>query len=114
MEERGRGGRGSNRRLALFTVLFGVCALCAISKGRKDLDMMTFPGSSAGKGSTHNVGDLGLIPGSGRSPGGGHGNPVQYSCPENPHGRSSLEDYCPWGHKEPDMTERLSTAHSIL
>ena len=30
--------------------------------------------------------DMGLIPGSGRSPGGGHGNPLQYSCLENPHG----------------------------
>ena len=35
---------------------------------------------------TCNAGDLGLIPGLGRSPGGGHGNPLQYSCLENPHG----------------------------
>ena len=35
-------------------------------------------------------GDLGLIPGLGRSPGGGHGNPLQYSCLENPHGQRSL------------------------
>ena len=38
-----------------------------------------FPGGLAGKESTCNEGDLGLIPGSGRSPGGGHGNPLQYS-----------------------------------
>ena len=45
-----------------------------------------FPGGSAGKESACNVGDLGSIPGLGRSPGVGHGNPLQYSCPENPHG----------------------------
>ena len=43
-----------------------------------------FPGGSAGKESASNAGDLGLISGLGRSPGGGHGNPPQYSCPENP------------------------------
>ena len=40
-------------------------------------------GNSNGKESAHNLGDLGLIPGSRRSPGGGHGNPLQYSCQEN-------------------------------
>ena len=45
------------------------------------------------------VGDLGSIPGLGRSPGGGHGNPLQYSCLENPHGQRSLLNYSPWvGH----------------
>ena len=39
----------------------------------------------------------GSIPGSGRSPGGGHGNPLQYSCLENPHGQKSLAGYSPWG-----------------
>ena len=39
--------------------------------------------------------DTGLIPGSGRFPGGGHGNPLQYSCPENAHGQRSLVDYSP-------------------
>ena len=43
-----------------------------------------FPGSSDGKESACNAGNLGLIPGSERSPGGGHGNPLQYSCLENP------------------------------
>ena len=41
------------------------------------------PGSSDGKVSACNVGDLGLIPGLGRSPGEGNGNPLQYSCLEN-------------------------------
>jgi hypothetical protein len=44
----------------------------------------------------------------GRSPGGGHGNPLQYSCLKNPHGQRSLAGYSPWGHKESDMTEELS------
>ena len=43
-----------------------------------------FSGSSDGKESSCNVGDLGLIPGLGRSPGEGNGNPLQYSCLENP------------------------------
>ena len=55
-------------------------------------------------------GALGSIPGLGRSPGGGHGNPLQYCCLENPHGQMSLMGYSPWGHKESDTTERLSTA----
>ena len=45
-----------------------------------------FPGGSDGKESACNVGDLGWIPGLGRSPGGGHDNLLQYSCLENPHG----------------------------
>ena len=49
--------------------------------------------------------DLGSIPGLGRSPGGETGNPLQYSCLENPHGQRNLEDYSPWGCKELDMTE---------
>ena len=44
-----------------------------------------------------------------RSPGGGHGNPVQYSCLENPHGQRSLAGYSPWRGKESDMTDWLST-----
>ena len=43
-----------------------------------------FPGGSDVKASACNAGDLGLIPGSGRSPGEGNGNPLQYSCLENP------------------------------
>ena len=106
-----------------------------------------FPGSSAGKESTCNPGDLGSIPGSGRPPGegigyplycswtslvaqtvknlptvwetwvrsldwedssgGGQGNPLQYSCLENPHGQRGLEGYSPWGHKESGTTEQI-------
>ena len=52
--------------------------------------------------------DLGSNPGLGRFPGGGRGNPLQYSCLENPHGQRSLAGYSPCGRKESDMTERLS------
>ena len=45
--------------------------------------IMGFPGGSDSNGSTCNVGDLGSIPGLERSPGGEHGNPLQYSCLEN-------------------------------
>ena len=68
-----------------------------------------FPGGSECKESTCSAGDLGLIPGLGRSSGGGHGNPLQYSCLENPHGWRSLGGHIPWGHKESDTTERIST-----
>ena len=51
--------------------------------------------------------DSGSIPGLGRSPGGGHGNPFQYSCLENPMDRS-LVGYSPWGRKDLDMTEQPS------
>ena len=40
-----------------------------------------------------------MIPGLGSSPGGGHGNPLQYSCLEDPHGQRSLAGYSPWGHR---------------
>ena len=72
-----------------------------------------FPGSSAGKESACSVGDLGLIPGLGRSPGGRHGNRLQYSCLENPHGQRSLAGYTPRGHKESYMTKH-STEESQL
>ena len=52
-----------------------------------------FSGSSAGKESTCNAGDLDSIPGLGRSPGGGHSNPFQYSCLENAHEQRSLVGY---------------------
>ena len=49
----------------------------------------------------------GSIPWSERSPGGGNGNPV--SLPGQSHGQRSLAGYSPWGHRESDTTERLST-----
>ena len=58
------------------------------------------------------VGDLALIPGWEDSSGGGHGDPLQCSCLENPHGRGAWRATVLRGRKESDMTERLSTAHS--
>ena len=52
--------------------------------------------------------DVGLTPGGGGSPGGGHGNPLQCSCLENP-----MAGYSPWGHKQLDMTETTEQAHTI-
>ena len=52
--------------------------------------------------------DMGSIPGLGRSPGEGNGNPLQYSCLENSHGQRSLVGYSPWGRKETDTTEGLT------
>ena len=63
-----------------------------------------------------NAGDIrvpSLIAGLGRSPGGGDGNPLQYSCLESPMDKRSLAGYSPRGHKESDMTERLSTGHEV-
>ena len=63
---------------------------------------MGFPGGSVVKNppaSAEDVRDTGLIPGLGRSPGGGYGNPLQYSCLENPHGQRSLAGYSPGGCK---------------
>ena len=53
--------------------------------------------------------DMGSIPGSGRSPEGGHGHPLQYSCLENPMDRQSLAGYGPQGCKESDTTEHTHT-----
>ena len=58
---------------------------------------MGFPNGSDGKEFAYSVGDAGSITGLGRSPGGGHGNPLQYSCLENFHGKRSLVGYIPWG-----------------
>ena len=71
---------------------------------------MGFPGGSDSKESACNAGYLGSVPGLGRSPGEGQGNPLQCSCLKNPHGQRSLVSYSPWCHKEWDMIERLSTA----
>ena len=71
------------------------------------------PSNSADKESACNASFSSLIPELGRSSGDGIGFPLQYSCLENPHGLKSLAGYSPWGYKELDMTERLSTALAI-
>ena len=57
------------------------------------------------------MGDPGSIPSFGRSPGGGHGNPLQDSYLESSHGQRSVAGYSPQGHKDSDTTGGLSTAH---
>ena len=92
--------------------------MCCSPWGRKDLIgkvtptsmVIGFPGGSDGKESAYNAGGLGSIPGLGRSLGGGHGNPLQYSCLESPHGQRSLAGYSPQDCKESDMTEEVSTS----
>ena len=58
--------------------------------------------------------DTGSIPGLERSPGGRHGNPLQYSCLGNPLGQRNLGGYTPWGHTESGMTEVTSHAHTWI
>ena len=73
---------------------------------------MGFPGGLAGKESACSVEDLGSIPGLGRSPGGGHGSPLQYSCLENPHRQGSLVGSTPWSHRVGhDWVTEHSTQH---
>ena len=69
--------------------------------------MLAFQGGISGKESTHNAGDLGSISGLGRSPGGRHGNPLQYFCLENP------MDGGAWWATVHRVTE-LDTAEGIL
>ena len=75
------GATKSQRRLSDFTLLIN-----------------GLPRWLSGKGSAHQAGDVGLIPGSGRSPGEGDGNLLQYSCLGNPMDRGGLVGYSPWGH----------------
>ena len=67
--------------------------------------MQGFPGGSVVKNPPANTGDMGSIPGLGRSPGGGNGNPLPYSCLEKKsHGQRGLVDYSPRGHKETQLS----------
>ena len=68
---------------------------------------MGFPGGSDDKESSCNAGDPGTVPGSGRSPGEGNGNPLQYSCLENPKDRGTCRAIV-HGFAESDMTEKVS------
>ena len=72
----------------------------------KMVNVKCFPGGSEVKASACNVGDLGSIPGLGRFPGEGNGNPLRYSCLENPMDRGAWQATV---HRvaESDMTEQL-------
>ena len=91
---------------------------------RQHLPLPSLPWWLSGKESTYNAGsagDMGSIPGSGRSPGGGHGNPFQYSCLENPTDRGAwratvlmITKGKSYGHLELDMTEDTQHTHTHL
>ena len=87
------------------------------SSFEKGLCQQFFPGGSDSKESPCDAGDMGLIPGSGRSPGGGPGNPLQQPppgfLPGVFHGQRSLVGYSPWGCKQLDTTERLTLSLSF-
>ena len=65
---------GAGMKVIMYVTYLALCLVCAGG----------FPGGSDDKASACNAGDLGFIPGSGRSPGEGDGSPLQYSCLENP------------------------------
>ena len=71
--------------------------------------MVKNPPANAG-----DTGDADLIPGSTRSPGEGHGNPLQNCWPGESHGQRSLAGCSPWGHKESDMTEMTKQQQHII
>ena len=74
-------------------------------QGFSDDSVVKNPPANAG-----DTGDAGSILGLEKTPGGGHGNPLQYSCLKNPHGQRILVGYSSWGCKESDTTE--ATKHS--
>ena len=91
-----------------------MCIIACFKKKKKKTLLEGFPGGSDGKESACDVGDLGLIPGLGRSPGGRHSNLSHYSCLENSHGQRSLLSYSLRSLKELDTTEQLSTARQLI
>ena len=87
---------------AITFILFSIkqCVLWAYTLR----DYTGFSGGSDGNESACNAGDLGLIPGLGRSPGEGNGNPPKF-LPGESHGQRSLAGHSPWGPKESDTIE---------
>ena len=83
----------------------------ALASLEEFITALGFPGGSDGKGFTCNAGDLGSVPGSGRSPGEGKGLLTPVLLPGEFHGQRSLVAYSPWGCKESDTTERLTHMH---
>ena len=80
----------------------------------KDMDKWPgFPGGLAVNNLPAKAGDLGLIPGSGRSPEKGNGNPLQYSCLRNPTDRGAWQDYSPWGSQRVGYNWATEHTHTI-
>ena len=72
------------------------------------------PCGSVGKESGCSAGDMGSIPGFGKIPGEGNGNPLHYSCLENSHEQRSLVGYSSWGHKIQTQFRDQTTATSFV
>ena len=87
------------------------CNTSSWYKHSVNLELLGFPGGSDNKESTCNAGDPGLIPGLGRSPGEGNGNPLQYSCLKNPMDRGAWQSAA-HGIAESNMTHWHSLTHS--
>ena len=83
---------------------------CEVFPGGSE-ECEVFPGGSEDKASACNTGDPGLIPGLGRSPGEGNGNPLQYSCLKT-HGQRSLIGYSSWGPKR--VGHDIATEQQLL
>ena len=87
----------------------GCQASLSITNSRSLLKLMSIESVCHSTISACQVGDVGLIPGSGRSPGEGHGNPRQVFLPGKSYELRSLAGCSPWGCRESDMTYRLKT-----
>ena len=103
-----RGGKWRSERFSNLCLLHSTWRFRSRTWTQVCLTSEASPVAQVVKESTCNAratGDMGLIPGSGRFPEGGHGNPLQCSCLENPHGQKSLAGNSPWGHKESTRTQ---------
>ena len=100
------------KSLCLQNIIFMVSQNLMLSKKRYLNNLSSIklgsPGGSDGKESACSTGDPGSIPESGRSPGEGNGDPLQYSCLENSMDRGTWWVNGPWDHKESDTTEQLT------
>ena len=104
-------GNNCNQKLLGLIVIKGV-VLGYFDTARNGLNQVLgtiwgFPGGSVGKESAYNAGDLGLMPGLGRSLGEGNRQPTPVFLAGEFHGQRNLVGYGSWGHKEADMTMRL-------
>ena len=90
-----------------------LCRHCCYCFLEVTLGLLGFPGSSVSKESACSAGDLGLIPGLGRFPGEGNGNPLQYSCLENPMDREAWQ-VTAHGAQESDMTQQLNHHMGVI
>ena len=111
------GSEGVGSIFGVFTVVkLQLASICSEATVRPSQNLCQlhpcrgFPGGSEVKAFACNMGDLGSIPGSGRSPGEGNGNPLQYSCLENPMG--AWQDIAHEVSKELDMTKRLTQTYT--